>query len=243
MISYKGIPDNLNDRLRFIREKNGYTQKEIADKLFVKRNQYTMYETGARTISIEYVIKLAKLYSLSSDFILGLSANPEYINYGDFSVGLNDEAISNLQFMFGTNGNSFQGMSKLLESRFIHRFASWLGLLMKMPKDICTNDFKCDKDLAEMILHLYREDTEVEFPINIFGITEMESMEYGKIDFETIAEINLNTYLNKIIDEVRNEPITRKRFAGELYSKYGVEAEQEIEEIKKSENEFDEYVE
>lgn len=243
MINYKGIPDNLNDRLRFIREKNGYTQKEIADKLFVKRNQYTMYETGARTISIEYVIKLAKLYSLSSDFILGLSANPEYINYGDFSVGLNDEAISNLQFMFNEHRTSFQGMSKLLESRFVHRFAAWLGVLMKMPKDICASDFKCEEDVAEMIMHLYREDSETEFPFNIFGLTEMESMEYGRIDFETIAEININTYLNKIIEEVRNEPITRKRFAGELYNKYRVEAEQEIEEIKKSENEFDGRVE
>lgn len=60
-------------RLKELREENNYTQKQIADVLEVKQNTYSQYETEKREIPISALIKLAKYYDVSVDYILGLT--------------------------------------------------------------------------------------------------------------------------------------------------------------------------
>lgn len=64
-------------RIRDLREDNDYTQKEIADHLHMQRNVYRRYELGEREIPTWAVIKLAKLYECSTDYLLGLTDRPE----------------------------------------------------------------------------------------------------------------------------------------------------------------------
>lgn len=59
-------------RLKELREENGYSQKAIAELLQIKQNTYSQYENAVREIPIEYLIKLSKIYSVSTDYILGL---------------------------------------------------------------------------------------------------------------------------------------------------------------------------
>lgn len=58
-------------RLREVREERGLTQKQVAEALFITRNAYTMYETGAREIPVSNLIKLADFYDCSTDELLG----------------------------------------------------------------------------------------------------------------------------------------------------------------------------
>lgn len=58
-------------RIRDLREDRDLTQKEIADILHIKQNTYSQYENGHRQIPIESLIKLARLYDTSIDYILG----------------------------------------------------------------------------------------------------------------------------------------------------------------------------
>ncbi|MBQ7975167.1 MAG: helix-turn-helix transcriptional regulator [Clostridia bacterium] len=64
-------------RLRNLREDNNYTQKEIANVLFTTQPQYYRYEKGLRDLPCELLIILAKFYNVSTDYILGLSDNPD----------------------------------------------------------------------------------------------------------------------------------------------------------------------
>ena len=59
-------------KLKELREENGITQKEIASYLNIKQNTYSQYETGNRELPIEVLIKLAKYYNTTTDYILGL---------------------------------------------------------------------------------------------------------------------------------------------------------------------------
>ena len=59
-------------RLKELREEAGYTQNQIAEKLNIKQNTYSQYENGVRDLPYEYLITLSKIYSLSTDYILGL---------------------------------------------------------------------------------------------------------------------------------------------------------------------------
>lgn len=60
-------------RLRDLREDEDKTQNEIAEYLHMQRTVYRRYELGEREIPVWAVIKLAKLYDVTTDYLLGLS--------------------------------------------------------------------------------------------------------------------------------------------------------------------------
>lgn len=62
-------------RLKDLREDNDKLQKDIAKILGISQQYYSEYEKGNRTITISHLIKLAKYYNTSIDYIVGLSNN------------------------------------------------------------------------------------------------------------------------------------------------------------------------
>ena len=68
-----GLLDNYYPRLKDLREDHDLSQKQIADYLGMKQPQYSRYERGYRDIPTDVLIKLAKLYKTSTDYILGLT--------------------------------------------------------------------------------------------------------------------------------------------------------------------------
>lgn len=62
---------DTKDILTEERKKRGYTQEDVAKYLNIARGSYAKYETGTNTPTTENIIKLADLYSLSTDYLLG----------------------------------------------------------------------------------------------------------------------------------------------------------------------------
>ena len=60
-------------RLKDLREDHDLVQKEVASILGIDQRVYSNYELGKREIPVRYVIKLAKFYKVSTDYILGLN--------------------------------------------------------------------------------------------------------------------------------------------------------------------------
>lgn len=68
--------DNYYPRLRDLREDHDLTQQQVADYLGMKQPQYSRYERGIRDIPTDVLIRLARLYKTTTDYILGISENP-----------------------------------------------------------------------------------------------------------------------------------------------------------------------
>lgn len=66
---------NYYPRLRDLREDHDLTQQAVADYLSMKQSQYSRYERGIRDIPTDILIRLAKLYQTSTDYLLGLTDN------------------------------------------------------------------------------------------------------------------------------------------------------------------------
>lgn len=64
---------NYYPRVRDLREDHDLTQKAVADYLDMKQPQYSRYERGLRDIPTDILIRLAKLYRTSTDYILGIT--------------------------------------------------------------------------------------------------------------------------------------------------------------------------
>lgn len=67
------------ERLKWIRDCRNITQKEIADFLGIKQQQYARYEKGINIMPVVYLPKLCEFFDLSADYILGLT--DEMISY------------------------------------------------------------------------------------------------------------------------------------------------------------------
>ncbi len=62
-------------RIRDLREDSDYTQKQVADKLYLHLTQYRRYECGESELPMNIAINIAKLYNVSLDYIAGLTNN------------------------------------------------------------------------------------------------------------------------------------------------------------------------
>jgi transcriptional regulator with XRE-family HTH domain len=71
---------DIADRLRELRTATNKTQKEIASTLGVSVSTVGMYETGKRIPKPDTLKKLAQLYNVSSDYLIGIvkKESPDY---------------------------------------------------------------------------------------------------------------------------------------------------------------------
>lgn len=60
-------------RLEDLRSEHNKTQAEIAEYLCCRREVYGRYERGTRQIPVDMLIKLAELYDVSIDYLVGLT--------------------------------------------------------------------------------------------------------------------------------------------------------------------------
>lgn len=60
-------------KIHDLRIDNDLTQQQVADYLTCNRQVYARYERGIREIPVSMLIKLAKLYNVSVDYILDLT--------------------------------------------------------------------------------------------------------------------------------------------------------------------------
>ncbi|MEA5024266.1 MAG: helix-turn-helix transcriptional regulator [Desulfitobacterium hafniense] len=63
----------MYQRLRDLREDRDLTQQDLADLLKVSQATYSRYESGALDIPSTSLIKLARFYKTSVDYLLGLT--------------------------------------------------------------------------------------------------------------------------------------------------------------------------
>lgn len=63
--------------LRDLREDKDMSQREIADMLGVSQQQYSQYETGVIELPLRHFARLAELFDVSADYLLGRTERPK----------------------------------------------------------------------------------------------------------------------------------------------------------------------
>lgn len=74
----------IGNRIKEIREKTGLTQTELAKKLGLTRSGVNAWEMGVSIPSAQYLIGLANLFKVSTDYLLGLDQK-ETIDVSDLT--------------------------------------------------------------------------------------------------------------------------------------------------------------
>lgn len=82
----------LPEKIKKLRVKNGFSQREVAKYLDVSSSIISGYETGERTPSVEMLLSLSNLYQCSTDYLLGREDT-------GLSTGLNVDGLSDDQIL------------------------------------------------------------------------------------------------------------------------------------------------
>lgn len=95
---YDDEQDNTTSyRVRLLRQDRGWSQKELADKIFVAHSQISRLESGETTnIGSSLLVSLAKVFQVSTDYLLCLTPISVPKSYDISQLGLSEEVIRRL---------------------------------------------------------------------------------------------------------------------------------------------------
>lgn len=65
--------NKFTQRLKELRLENGMTQQYLASLLNIKQQSYIRYEYGTGEPSLQTLIKLAQIFGVTTDYLLGIS--------------------------------------------------------------------------------------------------------------------------------------------------------------------------
>ena len=84
------------ERIKRLREQKGLTQAELAKRLGITRSSVNAWEMGISVPSTQYVVELAHLFKVSTDYVLGVD------NSASVSVtGLTEKDIQVVHALIG----------------------------------------------------------------------------------------------------------------------------------------------
>lgn len=64
---------NMGDKLKSLRLEKKLTQKQVADRIGLAISAVSSYESGSRYPSYEVLVQLARIFHVTTDYLLGMT--------------------------------------------------------------------------------------------------------------------------------------------------------------------------
>lgn len=71
--------------LKELRQKSGMTQKQLAERIWTSKATVSYYEQSLRSPSPEILVKLARVFHVSTDYLLGLDEKKQTLDVTDLT--------------------------------------------------------------------------------------------------------------------------------------------------------------
>lgn len=88
------MDNNIGNKIRYLREERGITQKQLAENISSTNKNIWAYETGYTLPPVDTIIRLSKFFGVSVDYLLGLEDDFGKTVIGSVPVGSSDSARS-----------------------------------------------------------------------------------------------------------------------------------------------------
>ena len=186
-------------RVRLLRQDRGWSQKELADKIFVAHSQISRLESGETTnIGSSLLVSLSKIFQVSTDYLLGLTPVSSQKNYDISQLGLSEEVIRRLL----SRRINPDVVNRLLEH---NQFPSLCVLIQNYFYDIAANGIMSRNaviDLAIEPLLALKESN----PPNKSALTEqINALKASKIQKNEADIEKIKNLLLKILRDIKAE--------------------------------------
>jgi len=193
------LPGTVNDRIGDLRTSKGLSQKELSEITGIAPSQINRIENGKiKNISSEILVKLAKAFKVSTDYILGLTTVSVPKSYDISELGLSEDAVKNLLAL----KDNMPVLNKLLAHRSFPALIKQIRTYFHDELALGVMGRNAFFDMATMMLDDYRK----EHPENNAAVREnirfvnAEKLGKHEIDIEKIK----NTFL-AILRDIKKE--------------------------------------
>ena len=65
----------IAETIKYLRENMGYTQSDLSKHLGITRSSVNAWEMGISVPSTQYIVELANLFHVSTDYLLGVDTS------------------------------------------------------------------------------------------------------------------------------------------------------------------------
>ena len=129
------LPADVRKRIVDVMRERKMTQRELALRIDVNESTISRFLSGkTEKLSEESVIRIARVFNVSTDFILGTTVIPDKKNYDISELGLSVEAAKNLY----TGKVNNDVVNRLLENPRFAMVTYMIAQYMEYPcKRIC----------------------------------------------------------------------------------------------------------
>jgi len=146
-------------RLQDLMKEHKVTQAELASKIGVAESSISRFLKGTKDkLTTEQIIRIARIFNVSSDFLLCLTNVPDKKNYDISELGLSAEAARNLY----TGRVNPEVVCRLLENR---RFAQVTNMIALYFDETLASGFAAQnqifQSLSSMLLATGKEQPEI----------------------------------------------------------------------------------
>ena len=140
----------FSKRIKELRTQAGLSQKELAKKLFIAQQSVGKWETGKNKPTPETVVKLAELFGVTTDYIMGHDGNSEAIRIpvlGTIPAGIPLEAVEDildweeLPPSWGSGGREYFALRVRGDSMYPEYLDGDTVIVRKQP--VCDNGDDC----------------------------------------------------------------------------------------------------
>ncbi len=91
------LPGKISDRIRDLMKERKITQETLAAKIGMTESSLSRFISGKTDkLGDEFIIRIARVFNVSTDFLLGEVDVPNRINYDIAELGLSVQATRNL---------------------------------------------------------------------------------------------------------------------------------------------------
>ena len=89
----------MGDKLKSLRIEKKLTQKQVADRIGLAISAVSSYESGSRYPSYDVLVKLARMFHVSTDYLLGITdrRNIDVTGLNDNEIGLVSQLVEMLR--------------------------------------------------------------------------------------------------------------------------------------------------
>lgn len=132
---------SIGDRIAKLRKEKGLTQQELADLLYVKRENIAYWENGQRDIKSGQIVQIADALNTSCDYILR-GIDTEQLDLAK-NFGFDENTVKALKIMYVDADNSDVHTLNYLLSELPALFNNFIDLRLRVRKYyICASTFK-----------------------------------------------------------------------------------------------------
>ena len=124
------LPGTIYERIGDLRTSRGWSQKKLSEITGIVTSQISRIETGViENISSDILIKLARAFGVSADYILGLTTISTPKSYDISELGLSDGAEDVIEAMM-----KMVGQTTALDEKSAELFKTLAESVLTKPK-------------------------------------------------------------------------------------------------------------